>query len=391
HIENDLIYVGLVGMIDPPREESKYALEECKNAGMRAVIITGDHKLTAQAIAKELNMMEKDDLAITGNEIDEMTEEKFNEIVEKVKVFARVSPEHKVKVCTTLQSKENVVAMTGDGVNDSPAIKAADIGVAMGIAGTEVTKEAADMTLMDDNFATIINAVREGRGIYDNIRKFIFYLLSSNIGEILTLFISILIGFQAIIDGNPTLVLPILPVQILWINLVTDGLPATALSFEPKDQDIMSRPPRDPKEPIINKEMAINMILVGFTISIGTIFTFYWGLQNPYGFASEEFNVLYARTVSFTTLMMFQMFRVLSCRSFTRSAFKLKPHNKALYLAMASSIALQLVVIYMPGVRDIFYCTPISLLDWLLLILPVCSSVLVINEVYKYFVRRKKS
>lgn len=389
-IEKDLIFVGLVGMIDPPREESKGALKECEQAGMKAIIITGDHKLTAQAIASELGMFDKDDdIAITGSEINEMTNSEFDEIIEKVKVFARVSPEHKVKVCVSLQNKGNVVAMTGDGVNDSPAIKAADIGVAMGIAGTEVTKEAADMTLMDDNFATIINAVREGRGIYDNIRKFIFYLLSSNIGEILTLFISILIGFQVIIDGNPILVLPILPVQILWINLVTDGLPATALSVEPKDEDIMSRPPRNPKEPVINKAMALNMILVGFMISIGTIFTFYWGLQNPYGFPSEEFKVLYARTISFTTLMMFQMFRVLSCRSFKRSAFKLKPHNKALYLAMFSSIVLQLVVIYVPGVRDIFYCTPIYLLDWLLLILPVCSSVLIINEVYKYYLRRK--
>ncbi|MHA1269660.1 MAG: calcium-translocating P-type ATPase, SERCA-type [Candidatus Helarchaeota archaeon] len=386
HIEKDLIFVGIVGMIDPPRKESKNAIQECKNAGMKAVVITGDHKATATAIANELNMMEEGDIALTGTEIDEMSDDEFEDIVEKVKVFARVSPEHKVKVCVSLQKKGHVVAMTGDGVNDSPAIKAADIGVAMGLSGTEVTKEASDMTLMDDNFATIINAVREGRGIYDNIRKFIFYLLSSNIGEILTLFISILIGFHGFVNGDYMLVLPLVPVQILWINLVTDGLPATALSVEPKDPDIMLRPPRNPKEPIINRTMAINMVIVGLTMCIGTVGMFYIGLLNVFGHTISNY-VDYARTVSFTTLMMFQMFNVISCRSFKVSIFKLKTHNKALYIAILSSILLQLFVVYTPVVQTIFYCVSIGPLEWLLII-AVSSTVLFINEIYKWILRK---
>ncbi|TFF88778.1 MAG: calcium-translocating P-type ATPase, SERCA-type [Promethearchaeota archaeon] len=380
HIEKNLIFVGLVGMIDPPREESKRALKVCKNAGMKAVIITGDHKLTATAIAKELDMMEKNDIAITGSEVDEMSDDEFDNIVTQVKVFARVSPHHKVKVCKSLQEKGNVVAMTGDGVNDSPAIKTADIGVAMGQTGTEVTKEAADMTLMDDNFATIINAVREGRGIYDNIRKFIFYLLSSNIGEILTLFIAILIGFHAVVGGELILVLPLVPVQILWINLVTDGLPATALSVEPKDPDLMNRPPRDPKEPVITKKMVLNMLLVGATMCIGTLFAFNIGLNN--------YSAAHARTLSFTTLMMFQMFNVISCRSFRESIFKLKTHNKALYIAILSSIILQIVVVYVPGVQTIFYCTNLNWIDWILLV-AISSSVLFVNEIYKWIIRKR--
>ena len=382
HIEKDIVFVGLVGMIDPPRGESKIALKECKNAGMKAVIITGDHKLTAIAIAKELGMMDNDDLSLTGTEIDEMDDNSFNKIVEDVKVFARVSPEHKVKVCISLQNKGHVVAMTGDGVNDSPAIKSADIGVAMGLSGTEVTKEAADMTLMDDNFATIINAIREGRGIYDNIRKFIFYLLSSNIGEILTLFIAILIGFHGFIGGEYMLILPLVPVQILWINLVTDGLPATALSVEPKDHDLMTRPPRSPKEPIINKHMALNMLIVGIIMSIGTLFIFQIGLL------LQPSDGIYARTLSFTTLMMFQMFNVLSCRSFRKSIFKIETHNKALYLAILSSILLQLIVIYVPGIQSVFHCQFLGLLDWLMII-SISSSVLFINEIYKWILRRK--
>ncbi|MHA1831089.1 MAG: calcium-translocating P-type ATPase, SERCA-type [Candidatus Helarchaeota archaeon] len=386
HIEKDLIFVGLVGMIDPPRKESKLALEECRSAGMKAVIITGDHKLTAKAIANELGMIEEGDIALTGSEIDQMSDEQFNDIVERVKVFARVSPEHKVKVCVALQNKGNIVAMTGDGVNDSPAIKAADIGVAMGISGTEVTKEAADMTLMDDNFATIINAVREGRGIYDNIRKFIFYLLSSNIGEILTLFIAILIGFEGYIHGEYTLALPLVPVQILWINLVTDGLPATALSVEPKDPDIMQRPPRDPKEQIINRRLAVHMAIIGIIMCVGTLSVFYFGLLNFNGYPLDTY-VTYARTMSFNTLMMFQMFNVMSCRSLKLPIFKLKSHNKALYVAILSSILLQLFVVYVPFAQPVFYCMALNGVDWLIIV-SVSSTVFVFNEIYKYFMSR---
>ncbi len=387
-VEKDLVFVGIVGMIDPPRKESKLALEECKSAGMKAVIITGDHKQTAVAIAKELGMIEEGDTALSGTELDKLNDEEFGEIVDKVKVYARVSPEHKVRVCKTLQNKGNVVAMTGDGVNDSPAIKTADIGIAMGLSGTEVTKEASDMTLMDDNFATIINAIKEGRVIYSNIKKFIFYLLSSNIGEILTIFIAILIGFSVYVDGHWELIIPLVPVQILWINLVTDGLPATSLSVEPKEPDIMKRPPRDPKEPIITKKMAINMLIVGIVMSIGTLFVFQLGLWNIKNLPQEEY-VTYARTMAFTTLMMYQMFNVLCCRSFTESIFKLKTHNKALYISILSSILLQLFVIYTPGVQVAFYCSPIDLIDWLI-ITAISSTVIIANEVYKWMLRRSE-
>ncbi|MBW3003000.1 calcium-translocating P-type ATPase, PMCA-type, partial [Candidatus Woesearchaeota archaeon] len=289
--ESDLVFVGLQGMIDPPRQEAKAAIEKCRKAGIKLIIVTGDHAVTATAIGHQLGIEGK---TMTGQEIDKVKD--LSKIVEDIAIFARVSPEHKLRIVKALKKRHHVIAMTGDGVNDAPALKRADIGIAMGKTGTDVAKEASEMILMDDNFTNIVAAIEEGRNIYENIKKFVYYLLSSNMGEILTIFVGIMLELP----------LPLIAIQILWINLVTDGFPALALGVEPGEPDIMERKPRDPKEKIVNKHRTFLMIIIGIIMMTGTLAMFWSYL----GFKE----VVYAQTIAFTTLMMFQMFNVINSR-----------------------------------------------------------------------------
>ncbi len=416
-IEHDLIFVGLSGMIDPPREEVKEALIKVERAGMKAKMITGDNKETAVAIAKELGLDHGIIHSMTGTELNQISDEELVKKVDRVSVFARTSPEHKVRICNALKSLGNVVAMTGDGVNDAPALKNADIGIAMGITGTDVTKEASDMILTDDNFATIVNAVEEGRGIYDNIRKFIFYLLSSNTGEIFTMFFGIILGFSYFSPAEGIVyVLPLTAISILWINLVTDGLPATAMSLDPPDPDLMERMPRDPNESVVPRKMFVNMIVVGITMCIGTLSIFVYGLSFGqviyYNFGSlppvmqllfsQNFFLMnqgwlftpkkifpfayWAMTLAFTTLVMFQLYNVFACRSQRLSVFKIKTQNRSLWIAVISSFVLQLVVVYLPPMNFAFGTIPLSILDWIL-ILAISATVIVTSEVFKWILR----
>ncbi|HIG96658.1 TPA: calcium-translocating P-type ATPase, SERCA-type [Candidatus Woesearchaeota archaeon] len=355
--EKDLIFVGMQAMIDPPRKEAKEAIARCKEAGIKVIMITGDHKSTALAIAQELGLYGK---AVTGDELKNIN---LVDEVEKIAVFARVNPEHKLDIVNALKQKGHIVAMTGDGVNDAPALKKADIGIAMGISGTDVAKEASTMILTDDNFASIVNAVEEGRTIYSNIRKFVTYLLSSNIGEVLTIFIAILIGMK----------LPLLAIMILWMNLVTDGLPALALGVDPAEPGIMTKKPRDPKEKILNGKKGAYLFALGIIMTIGTLFLFQ---------RAEKIDYAYATTMAFTTLMMYEMFNVMNCRSDEESIFTLGlTTNKKLLFAIASSVALQLLVIYTP-LNTFFKTVPLTGMDWVWII-AVSSSVLWFGEVWK--------
>ncbi len=343
-IESSLVFLGLVGMIDPPRKEVKESIEICKKAGIKTVMITGDHKITAVAIAKELNFPEG--RVITGSELDGLSDEEFDKMVENTYVYARMSPQHKTRIVKALQNMGEVVAMTGDGVNDAPALRLADIGVSMGITGTDVSKEASTMVLTDDNFATIVEAVREGRGIYDNIRKFVFYLLSCNIGEVLTVFFAILLG-STIMKGLP---LPLVAVQILWMNLLTDGLPALALGMQPAEKDIMDRKPRARKEEIINKKIIYDIIFVGVLIAIGTLYVFLKYLPD----------VVRAQSVAFTTIVFFQLFQAVNSQS-NKSVLKIADANKYLAFSIAISFVLQLAVLYIPFLNSIFGTVPLTI------------------------------
>jgi len=367
--ESGLIFVGLVGMMDPPREEGAAAIRLCKRAGVRPVMITGDHAETARAVAREVGILERGGV-VSGSQIDGMTPRELGEAVRKVNVFARVSPEHKMRVLEALQSQGHVVAMTGDGVNDAPALHMADIGVAMGIKGTEVAKEASDMILTDDNFASIVAAIEEGRGIYDNIRKFIRYLLSCNAGEVLTLFAATLF----------LPVLPLFPVQILWMNLVTDGLPALMLGIEPRETGIMRRKPRRRGDDILSREMMTYFLIVGAIIAIGTLAVF----------RSEIADLARARTLAFTTIVMFQLFNAFNCRSERNGLLKTGIFsNKKLWVAVLISLLLQLAVVYVPFLQVPFRTVAIGLADWVKLT-AVASSVFIIMEVRKWWVRGRE-
>jgi Ca2+-transporting ATPase len=356
-LEKGLTFIGLAGMIDPPRDQVRQDIETTKKAGIRVVMITGDHQNTAVAIAKDIGMMHAIDSkhpehvrSLTGRELDGMPEDRLVSIVDSVSVFARVSPEHKLKIISALHKKGHIVAMTGDGVNDAPALKGADIGIAMGIKGTDVAKEASDMVLRDDNFSSIVAAVKGGRGIYDNITKFIQYLLSSNLGEVLIVFIAMLIGFTDPVTG--AIILPLAAIQLLWINLLTDGLPALALGVDPPSPGIMERMPRDPKEKILNKAMLTDITIVGIIIAIGTLMLFWLNLPNGGALAA---------TVAFTTVVMFEMVRVQS----VRMKFKIGLlSNKKLIVAMAVSIGLQIMIIYTPVFQPIFNTVALGLAEW---------------------------
>ncbi|MDD4954193.1 MAG: calcium-translocating P-type ATPase, SERCA-type, partial [Candidatus Omnitrophica bacterium] len=367
-IEKDLVFLGLTAMIDPPREEVKKAIERCSTAGIKTVMITGDHKNTAVAIAKELGFFKNDSLALTGAELDKLNDEELYEKIEFTPVYARVSPEHKLRIVKAWRRHNEIVAMTGDGVNDAPAVKEADIGVSMGITGTDVTKEVSDMVITDDNFASIVSAVEEGRGIYDNIKKFIHYLLSCNVGEILVMFVSSLIGFPV----------PLLPIQILWVNLVTDGLPALALGVDPVDKDVMSRPPRKPNEPVITKENLFLMLWQGAFIAFCSLLAFSLVL-----FVEKE-GLGRARTAAFIVLSCSQLFHSFNCRSNRESIFKIGFFtNKKLILAVLISFGLQMLVVYQPFLQKIFKTEPLGAFDWCLVII-ISSFPLWAMEIVKF-------
>lgn len=353
-IESGLTFIGLLGMIDPPRPEVKAAIKECNEAGIQTVMITGDHVATACAIAKELGILPNQShvhSVMDGQQLNELTVEELEDVVEEVVVFARVSPEHKLKIVNALQNKGHIVAMTGDGVNDAPAIKAADIGIAMGISGTDVAKEASSLILTDDNFSTIKSAIKEGRNIYENIRKFIRYLLASNVGEILVMLLAMLLSLP----------LPLVPVQILWVNLVTDGLPAMALGLDPPEDNVMKRKPRHPKEGVFARKLGWKIVSRGFLIGIVTLIVFmivYY--RNPN-------DLQYAQTTAFATLVMAQLIHVFDCRSET-SVFSRNPfENKYLVGAVISSALLMLAVIYIPFLQPIFHTVALEPREWLLI------------------------
>ncbi|QQE80730.1 calcium-translocating P-type ATPase, SERCA-type [Alicyclobacillus sp. SO9] len=352
--EQDLVFVGLVGMMDPPREEVFDAIGVSHRAGIRTVMITGDHQETATAIARQLNILPSDGRVMNGSELDNVSDEDLVHLVEETYVYARVSPEHKLRIVRALQQNDEVVAMTGDGVNDAPAIKQADIGISMGNTGTDVAKEASALVLSDDNFATIVAAVEEGRGIYDNIRKFIRYLLASNVGEIITMFVAMLVG----------LALPLLPIQILWVNLVTDGLPAIALGVDPAEKDIMARRPRNVKEGIFAGGLGLKILSRGVLIGAVTLGIFILTLRLAPG------NLAKAQTMAYATLTMSQLILVFDCRSvnggiFNRNIFE----NLWLWLAVLSSVALFLVTIYLPGLAKVFSTVQLGPKDWLFVLI----------------------
>lgn len=355
-LEKGLVFVGLAGMIDPPRAEVREAILKCKMAGIRTVMITGDHQATAEAIAGQLGMIPKDGLTINGQQLAEMDDDELDRKVENIYVYARVTPEHKLRIVKSLQRRGHVVAMTGDGVNDAPAIKAADIGIAMGITGTDVSKEASSLVLSDDNFATIVAAIEEGRGIYENIRKFIRYMLASNVGEILTMFIAMMFGMP----------LPLVPIMILWVNLVTDGLPAMALGVDSAEENLMKQKPRPARENIFARGMGWKIVSRGILIGVCTLAAFWLVLkQNP---DSAETLTL-AQTVAFATLVMAQLIHVFDCRSsvsiFHRNLFE----NKYLVVAVISSVLLLLTVLYVEPLQPIFKTTPLGLSEWALVLL----------------------
>ncbi len=371
-IERDLTFLGLVAMIDPPRPEVKLAMQDCRSAGIRSVMITGDHKNTAVAIARDLGFYQADSMAFTGEELDRLTEDEFKQYVDRTVVYARVSPEHKLKIVKAWREKGEIVAMTGDGVNDAPAVKEADIGVAMGITGTDVTKEVSEMVITDDNFASIVAAVEEGRGIYDNIRKFIHYLLSCNAGEILVMFVASLLRLP----------LPLLPIQILWVNLVTDGLPALALGVDPIDRKIMKRPPRLKNESVISWQMGGTMLMQGAFIAFCSLLAFYLV------YFVEGEGIERARTASFIVLACSQLFHSFNCRSTHESIFKLGfLTNSKLVYATLTSFILQMSVVYVPFLQTVFKTKPLGLFDWVV-VLVISSLTLWAVELVKFFKRR---
>ena len=384
-LERDLIFVGTVGIIDPPREEAKQAIGDALRAGIRVTMITGDHPRTAARIAADLGITQPGAKAISGVEIDAMDDAAFAEAVRTTSVFARVAPAHKLRIVDALQADGQVVAMTGDGVNDAPALKSADIGVAMGGTGTEVTKEAAKMILADDNFATIVAAVREGRGIFDNIEKFLRYLLSSNMGEVLTIFLGVVgagvIGLQ---DGSGTLVLPLLATQILWINLLTDSWPAMAMGVDPHTDDVMARLPRRTDERVIDARMWVGVVQVGLVMAVVTLLTI--DLFLPGGLIQGTYEIETARTAGFTVLVFAQLFNCFNARSALTSAFHRPFINAWLWAAVILSALLQVAVVHVGLLNRAFGTVPLSAEQWLIC-LAMASTALWFGELRKVFLR----
>ena len=389
-MENDLIFLGMVGMIDPPREEVKDAVDKCKQAGIKTVMITGDHKITATAIAKSLGILENEDEAIIGAELEQMSDEDLEKNVKKYSVYARVSPEHKVRIVKAWQKNDAVVAMTGDGVNDSPALKTADIGCAMGVVGTDVAKEAADVILTDDNFTTIVSAVEEGRRIYDNIIKVILYLLSANIGEIVALFVAT-VGAPLIAKwfgiSNISMLEILLPIQILWINLVTDSLPALALSFDPANKDIMKKKPIEPKKGVFTAGMTYRMIYQGLIIGAVTIAAFLIGIgttNEPInGLSLEQTKIEVGQTMAFVVLSFAELVHIFNVRDNKRSMFAGGLFNNIkLWWAILISGGLMLVILLIPGLRSLF-SIPVLPMDNILEIVLLVLTPIIVVEIFK--------
>ncbi len=402
-IEKDLTYVGMVGMIDPPREEVKEAVEKCKKAGIKTVMITGDHKITAIAIAKALGILENELEAITGSELENMSDEELIQNVRKYSVYARVSPEHKVRIVKAWQANGEIVAMTGDGVNDAPALKTADIGCAMGIVGTDVSKEAADVILTDDNFATIVSSVEEGRRIYDNILKAIQFLLSSNVGEIIILFVAILITplLSSWFNIDVNLIVPLLPIHILWINLVTDSLPALALAVDPPEKDIMNRKPLKPKQGVFTKGMTWRIIYQGIMIGLITLVAFCIGLATPENvlpevqvtdangiirtLSVEEVKVEIGQAMAFTVLALSELVHVFNIRNNKKSIFKTGIlNNSKLILATVVSAMLMIIILVIEPLRHIFSIPVLPLMNIIEIIILVFSPIVIV-ELFKLF------
>lgn len=353
--ESQLVFIGLAGMIDPPRKEVRDAISVTRRAGIKTVMITGDHGTTAEAIAHQLGILPRGGTVLTGSQLTRMDDDALDKVSDNVFVYARVSPEHKLRIVKSLQRHGHVVAMTGDGVNDAPAIKAADIGISMGITGTDVTKEASALVLGDDNFSTIVAAIEEGRNIYENIRKFIRYLLASNVGEILTMFFAMMLGLP----------LPLVPIQILWVNLVTDGLPAMALGVDQPEKDLMEHKPRGAKENIFARRLGWKIISRGLLIGICTLAAFWITLRIAPGSAGQ---LVRAQSVAFATLVMAQLIHVFDCRS-SRSVFYRNPfQNKYLVLAVLSSVLLMLAVMYVPALQPVFKTVPLTFREWCLVL-----------------------
>lgn len=376
-LENDLIFVALAGMIDPPRQSAIHAVKKCRRAGIKTVMITGDHKNTAEAVAREMQIIiDSSQRVLTGGELDLLTNAELKKLINRVSVYARVSPQHKLRIVRILKETGHVVAMTGDGVNDAPAVKEADIGISMGISGTDVTREASSLILANDDFATIVAAVEEGRTIYDNIKKFIRYLLSCNAGEVLTMFVAAFLGLP----------LPLLPIQILWVNLVTDGLPAMALGLDPSDPGIMQRKPRSPQESIFAHGLPIRILAGGIFISIITLLSFiigfYWGGKD----------LLLARTMAFTTLVFAQLFYVFQCRSESYSIFDLGFFtNPFLVGAVLCSMSMQLAVIYLPFLQQVFKTVALQMGHWVLIFSFTAGFILLQGLWYTVKIRGKRN
>ena len=393
-IERDLIWAGMVGIIDPPRTEVRDSVAEAHRAGIRTVMITGDHPLTAARIASDLGIIEKGGKALTGDQLDAMPDEAaFDKATSEVSVYARVAPEHKLKIVESLQRQGNIAAMTGDGVNDAPALKQADIGVAMGITGTEVTKDAAGMVLTDDNFSTIVAAVREGRVIFDNIRKFLRYLLSSNVGEVFTVFGGVMLaGVLGITQpGTTGVAVPLLATQLLWINLLTDAAPALAMGVDPQTDDVMARSPRKLTDRVIDRDMWIDIAFIGIIMAavtlIGMDMHLEGGLFTDRSIGgTHEFQMIEARTMGFTILVFAQLFNAIASRSARQSAFVGLFSNKWLWGAIGLSVVLQLVVIYVPFLNSAFGTTPLGPWAWVECIC-LAAVVLIASEIYKAIMR----
>lgn len=392
-LESQLIWRGVVGIVDPPRVEVADAVAEAHQAGIRVVMITGDHPATAKRIAANLGIVSDAESAraLTGRDLDALSEAEFAEAARSVSVFARVAPEHKLKIVNALRSDGEVVSMTGDGVNDAPALKSADIGVAMGITGTQVTHESADMILADDNFTTIVAAVREGRGIFANIRKFLRYLLSSNMGEVLTMLLGVAFGSVLglrLDDG--TVLLPLLATQILWINLLTDSLPALSLGVDPTGSDVMKQPPRRLTDRVIDAEMWTTIVFVGLIMAVVTLFAFDFFLPGGLVDGAHTTDETHARTVAFTVLVLAQLFNVFNCRSDRTSAFTGLFHNRWLWGAIALSALLQVLVVYLPFFNTAFGTAPLNLEQWVMA-LGLASCVLWADELRKLtgYLRRR--
>ena len=383
-MEKDLIFIGLVGMIDPPRIEVKSAIKTARLAGIISIMITGDHKNTAFAIAKELGIAESIDQAITGIEIDELSEEELTRKINEYRVFARVSPAHKVQIVHALKSHGNIVSMTGDGVNDAPSLNVADIGVAMGITGTDVAKGASDMILADDNFATIVSAIEQGRNIYNNIKKSVIFLITCNLGEVLTMFIALLIGWEA----------PLIATQLLWINLITDSFPAVALGMDPGNPDVMKEKPRPARESFFSGGAGLHVIMGGILIGALTIFAFWFGYwehgYSPFDHTAPITTVEYARTMAFMVLVMCQLFYSLAVRNSSKSIFQIGLFsNKYLSGAILLGIFLQLTVIEIPLMQRAFHLQMLDFEGWMIAI-SLGLVPLLFNEFFKIFIRAQK-